>query len=187
MTATTETEMAISDKLDKIKKKAAALNTKTDDLNVTIVAIEDQLRGSGVEYWWHRKLEERISGPDEGSTGRERDFYVLGYAKVGTEWGLAIREESDTELDYKPSRAFEDSDYHSHPSGDPVPLTRAPRKVRIAAADVLEEFLDAFLAQLGKMEAALDKANTLMADADPDIDPELKRKVVADRLKRQRR
>lgn len=165
---TTSNTMAISDKLQKIKKKIATLNTKTDALNVTVVHIEDELRGSGVEFWWDaHMLRPDITRGDEGA-GYERAYYVLGYTKIGTDWCLAVQAWEDIEEIGPNDQPGQFDEFHSLRVGDPVPLTRAPRLVRVAVADVLEKFLDALDAEIDRMEKALDKANALMGGASPE-------------------
>lgn len=161
----TEAVMAIKDKLETIKKQSESLNRKTDELNATIESIEKGLSGSGVEFWWEGgpALGARIEKTDQG---RERNYYVLGYSKVGGTWCVAAQQWTDVELvDHRAGRtAFEDTEFDSLVVGDPVPLTSAPRRVRIDSAEHLESFLEAFSEEIGKMEANVDKANELAGE-----------------------
>lgn len=149
---TNEAMMAISDKLSKIKHRAASLNHKTDQLNATIERIEKELQGAGVEFWWS-------DGPQfdvrEFEGGEERLYAVLGYAKVNTEWHIAVEDQRE---------AFGESGWAHVGSEDPVPLVRASRSIRLAVAPELEAFLDAFDNAIATMETKVDKANALVTD-----------------------
>lgn len=158
---TNEAMMAISDKLSKIKQRAASLSQKTDHLNATIEHIEKELLGSGVEFWW-------INGPvldvrmfnerdDDGNEVTERLSAVLGYAKVNGEWRIAVQDQRHEWEGASTGWVLLNSE-------DPVPLVRASRSIRIAAAEHLEAFLDAFDDAIANMEAKVDKANKLAAD-----------------------
>jgi hypothetical protein len=159
--------MAISDKLKKIQARAASLNAKTDDFNATIDYIETQLRGSGVEFWWLNgpRLSERIVKDNEHDLDL-RDHFALGYVKVGDEWHLAAQR----------WRSYSDMDMNEWSNdgttADPVALKDAPRRVRMEAADSLEEFLDAYEQEMARVEAKIDKANALVKSS---TDPKGKR------------
>lgn len=147
-----EAMMAISDKLSKIKHRAASLNHKTDQLNATIERIEKELQGAGVEFWWS-------DGPQfdvrEFEDEEERLYAVLGYAKVNTEWHIAVKDQREV---------FGESGWAHVGSEDPVPLVRASRSIRLGVAPELEAFLDAFDNAIATMEAKVDKANALVTD-----------------------
>jgi hypothetical protein len=170
-----EDAMAISDKLAKIRNNSAALNKETDDLNETFGHVNDGLSGSGVTFWWgSRLLDERIMlvPDDDGVPRKERLYFLLGYAKVGDEWCLAVQS-------YE-GRAGTDN--YGHDEWDDVetrepavPLTRASRAIRIEAADVLEPFLDALNDAIEQMRAKIAKARAVVSD-EPTIETKPKRR-----------
>lgn len=156
---TNEAMMAISDKLSKIKHRAASLSQKTDQLNATIERIEKELQGAGVEFWWS-------DGPQfdvrEFKDEEERLYAVLGYAKVNTDWHIAVKDHR---------AALGEGGWAHVGSEDPVPLVRASRSIRLAVAPELEAFLDAFDNAIAAMEAKVDKANALVTgDANTRVD-----------------
>lgn len=183
---TTSGLMAISDKLEKIKKGAEKLNATTDELNLTISYIEKQMLGSGVEFWWESEMLAPNIGNADGTAGlREREYHELGYTKIGNDWCLAVRQRVDVEEDTARSGRddFDECDFHTITCGDPVPLMRAPRRIRIAAADHLEAFLEALADEIDRMTKSVSRANALVTD-DAGIDPELKRRIGQDLGKR---
>ena len=145
--------MAISDKLAKIKRQAAELNAKSDAFNATIAHVEEGLRGSGVEFWWEdgRLLGMRtFRGEDEE---RHREYFVLGYTRPGTEWCIAVQRYTGVWMGQ--------DEWEDTRDGDPTPLRRAARLIRIDAAAHLEEFLESLSAAISAMSKAIDKANAL--------------------------
>lgn len=156
--------MAISDKLAKIQKRAAALNEKTDAFNATIEHIEKGLAGCGVEFWWIADQNGCQLNIERSSDGQEkqRRFSVLGYTKVGGEWCLAVRPHFEVchEHDYSGDPIWRDD---GEP-GEPTPLRRASRALRIEAAPQLEQFLDALYEAIGEMEAKVGEANQIIAE-----------------------
>lgn len=139
--------MSIAEKLAAIQKLSASLNAETDSLNETFQLIDQGLARSGVKFWW-RAMEFGsyiLSGT--------RYYYRLGYTKIGETWCLSMQQCGTVELEDGVTEGEEDSTYD-----DPIPLTRAPRSLRIEASAVLEEFLDAYHDALADMEARVKRA-----------------------------
>ena len=150
--------MTISDTLSKIKKQADALSAKTDAFNTTLDHIEAELRGSGIEFWWHAgpMYGMHLSKTDEEI---EREYHVLGYTKIGNEWHLAIQRWVDRSV---PSTTGTEN-WSEPENSEPVALARTSRALRIEIAPDLERFLEALSAQIDKMTVAVDNANALVS------------------------
>jgi hypothetical protein len=155
--------MSISDKLAKIKNRAASLNTKTDRFNSTVESIEKGLAaaGAGIEFFWE-------AGPQLGATAFraeddpaliERKYFVLGYGKLNGEWRILVQDRNEWQR-------TGDAVWQAEEASDvvPVALVRASRTLRIEAAPHLEGFLDALHGAMETMEVAVDKANELVTD-----------------------
>lgn len=158
--------MAISDKLAKIKQQAAELTAKTDAFNVAIEQIEKGLDGSGVEFWW-------TDGVALGESRWERDRgamreHLLGYAKLADKWCLAARH---LVARFDGVDISGNEEWTEESRGD-MPLRRAPRLIRVAAAEHLEGFLDALSDAIARMTAAFDKASALTNE--PALQPPYK-------------
>lgn len=160
--------MAISDKLARIKEQATDLSAKTDALNATIGHIDDELAGSGVEFWWP----DHSFGDREymGDTGKERDYRLLGYTKVGGDWCLALQDWWGELMN------SHTDDWNEVETGEPVPLRRAPRSLRIEVAPYLEQFLEALSKEIERMSVAVDKANKIANPAPSAETPVAERK-----------
>lgn len=107
--------MTIARALEELRTVAAKLNAASDQLNETINTYEAALveSGIGLNCW----LEDEVCSPWE-----------LGFAKIDHEWRLAVRELTHTET----------TGGWRTDSGSPIPLIRAPRHVRVAAAERFE-------------------------------------------------
>ncbi len=129
----------VQDTLAKIERQAQVLHARTDELTRVIEHIDEALRAAnpGVEFWWHPAQ----GGPVLGEQLRQadghawRDGHFLGYARIGTTWGLAVQFFTQDMIPGKEDAG--DADYEA------VLLTRAARRVRAQAAEHLEKFLDA--------------------------------------------
>ncbi|MEJ7597787.1 MAG: hypothetical protein WKG01_07760 [Kofleriaceae bacterium] len=160
--------MAISDKLARIQQQANELNAKSDQFNSTITTIEEGLNGSGVEFWWVKggrvfDMRDYTAASDSGDPIKRHEYYHLGYAKLAGVWCLAVERWTgqSTAKDNWGDDKFDDA-----ADGSPCPLQRAPRRVRIAVAGHLEEFLDALSVEIDAMTSAVAKANALVNDED---------------------
>lgn len=109
---------SVVDMLDSIGSICERINKIADDANNDIACVEDRLRKAqvGIEFWSKKsKL---------GVTGK------MGYGKNDGEWMLLFQH-----LDYeKPEQA--------HPSWITLPLLKAPRDIRVSAAEQLPVFLE---------------------------------------------
>lgn len=178
--------MAISDKLAKIRKQAAGLNAKTDELNSTFDYIEENLSGSGVEFWWDDCfLEERGSQSEDerGDRVKERSYCMVGYTKIGDRWQLAVRRRAEVASGRD---GYGEEIWDVVREEVPIPLSNAPRRIRILAAEILELFLDALSREIDRMAALVDAANAIVGAEDAHVDPDV-RKLVATRQQQEKR
>ena len=107
---------------------ATQLNTVSDELGKSIAALDDLLKqlNLGVDTWVTI-----IQYSDEEQPG----YFVshaLGYARVGSKWGIALRTIAGYEQD-------DPRDYRK----DWWPFNDAPRALRIDAVDKLPDLLEA--------------------------------------------
>lgn len=151
--------MPISDVISRIKQQAQVLNAKTDEVNAMIERIEGALRESsaGVEFWWHGGHGGRVLGErtyqDEGH--RWKDGYILGYSRIGDEWCLAVQ---------LLTGVLDENTWDEVADGDPVPLKRSARRVRMEALGYLKEFLEALSSAIDEMIEAVNKTIASSSD-----------------------
>lgn len=148
----------IDEVLAKIRERAATLNEKTDALNVSIENLEAQLEGVGVEFWWTTTQIPDPNSVDRGFAYIDEDsrHYVLGYCKIGDKWRIATKKRATGMLQ------------DTRDVGDPMPLVKAPRTVRLEVSRHLEEFFKALLQQIDSVHAKLDQA---LSAAKPLLSP----------------
>jgi hypothetical protein len=155
--------MTIADVISRIKQQAQTLNAKTDELNAAIERVESTLRESspGVEFWWHRGHGGCLLGEEtyQDDGHRWKDGYILGYARVGDEWCLAVQFLTGI---------IDGDTWDEVADGDAVPLKRAARRLRIEAIGYLKEFLDALSGAIDKMTEAIDRAVVVANDELPE-------------------
>lgn len=151
--------MPIPDLISRIKQQAQVLNTKTDEVNALIERIDSALRESsaGVEFWWHGGHGGRLLGEktyqDEGH--RWKDGYILGYARIGDEWCLAVQFLTGV---------LDGTTWDDVADGDPVPLKRSARRIRMEALGYLKEFLEALSRAIDEMIEVVNKTITSSSD-----------------------
>ena len=114
----------VSDSFQQLKAAAAQLNAVSDELGKPISALDAALQrlNLGVVTWVE------IAGNFDGNTG---DYWAreIGYAKLGSKWGIALRTRSGNAQD-------PDDEY-----GESWLFNDAPRALRVEAVDKLPEFL----------------------------------------------
>lgn len=114
----------ISAAFAKLSAISAELNSASDDLGRLVGPIDDALRrlNLGVAHWYTYKSIQSVEG-------RYR-HHLLGYAKVGSKWGLAL---SQTEGSFEDGALYRDEEWL---------FNDAPRWMRIEAIDQVPELLD---------------------------------------------
>jgi len=134
-----------------LKAGVRALDAKTDKLNEVFVGWALQLEGVRVPAFVDVLRYDPHTGPSDPWSGGE-DRWQVGWSKVGNVWQMAARKYHD---DIEPSRVMWDAPEHFEV---PVPLTSAPRGVRILAAHLFDEILSALGKALDRYNEALDTA-----------------------------
>jgi hypothetical protein len=106
---------------------ASTLNAASDELTKVVAALDEALKklNIGLTVW----MSFRYRG-DPDSTG-EYDTDQIGYAKVQSSWGLALR------------RIWGNESFDAHNEDGPWHFSDAPREMRIAAVDRIPEFIEA--------------------------------------------
>lgn len=133
-----------------LRAGVCALDAKTDKLNEVFVEWAMQLEGVRVPAFVD-VLRCDPHGPADPWSGGE-DRWQIGWSKVGNIWQMVARKYRD---DVEPSRVMWDAPEYF---GAPVPLTSAPRGVRILAAHLFDEVLHALGKALDRYNEALDTA-----------------------------
>lgn len=117
----------ISTAFGKLRESAARINEASDALAQPVRALQQslQLLNLGVACW------SRISG---GEDDRHNYWHQdVGYARVGSQWCLAIRDVSGNEA--PPEVGHEDT----------WPFNEAPRYLRIKAVDKLPDLIESMV------------------------------------------
>lgn len=128
------------DDVSELARLAEALNEETDSFTESLSRLERQLRqlNLGIECWVPM-LEVARSGSPAG-----RETYIrtlLGYAKTEEGWGFAIKE---VRVERGYYQADLDCPYENeYDEGQPKPLLKSSRQLRLQAARRLGELLDA--------------------------------------------
>jgi hypothetical protein len=166
--------MPIADSLARLRESAARFNKVTDTFNDTIAAVEDELARIGVGLTvWLEETQQLISVENWGSGGNHdrARAKALGYTKLDEGWCLAV----------KPVvwvRGLADGDENCpweelRDDGTPVALLKAPRLVRVEAAQHLENLLDALADHadhlVGSVEAAHGKVVAAISSDAVDV------------------
>lgn len=126
----------LNEAVGRLEFLAKELNDKTDDLNEIFLEIEERLQKAqvGVTYWLDQRIVSRSGKRDGCYSG-----WVIGYARIGSEWRLAAKPVAVREglYDNDPDCPYTDVD----DAGEPMPLAKASRAVRVEAAEHLEELI----------------------------------------------
>ena len=115
----------VSAAFQQLTESASVLNKVSDELAKPIAAVEGALKklNLGVPSWV------QLAGETDHGTGEFWDR-SLGYAKVGGQWGIALRAISGNIFD------------PDEPRGDYWLFSDAPRTYRLEAVDKLPELLE---------------------------------------------
>lgn len=165
----------IEDKLAALHAATERLNAKSDSLNEIIEQLEDRLRqsGSGVSVWLDSRAGYmelsgfRRANDDEASGSRATRLtatcWLLGYCKTGKggdhRWRIAAKR---VRVEIVDPAGYDRDDDDVVDLDEPIPLLKAPRGVRVEAAEHLENLVGALVAKANVLEAAVDKARTLI-------------------------
>ena len=129
------------------------LNSASDTINPTITTLNTKLRSLnlGVEVW----LTEALFNSQPGGPRREGVGPYLGYCNVEDQWQLAVREQSDAV-------------YLSASTGEcaaSVPLTKASRRVRIAALEQLPVLVSRLKEEAQRVLKVIQDAKALYSES----------------------
>jgi hypothetical protein len=145
---------------NKLEEVASRLNKKSDSINVTIQKIQDKVNSYnlGLEVWRkHPFLSQDITVGDGAERGTVLEKF-LGYTKFSDKWSFAYRER---EAYYQRMRADEWERIGDSTVGDPIPLLKASREIRIASLKDLQYLIDEMYNEAKKALEAIDKARKL--------------------------
>lgn len=123
----------LNDSLQELSVLAGQLNEETDGLNEFISDLEKKIGASkvGVTVWIDEmKLLDESAGELEGS----KEGWYLGYTKIGDAWRIAVKRVNEL---YDTNREF----VTANDLSDPMPLSKAPRIVRVESAPYLEKLV----------------------------------------------
>jgi hypothetical protein len=140
--------------LERLAAKASKLNSKTDELNGIFEGLEAKLETAqvGVTCWLDRLLEVENGVPSDSGIGADTGW-TIGYTRIGSRWRLAARPERwlfsmTPDKEYGETMAI----------GDPVALVSAPRSIRVAAAGVLDDLIEALTNRVDHYLSNIEKA-----------------------------
>jgi hypothetical protein len=144
--------------LAEVAELAAQLNASTDGLNETILAVEKGLADArvGMTVWTSTGLCETPFQLDRDRNQRFFDYWDLGYTKIEDAWRIAVRR----------MRAYVINEEHDEREemalDDAIPLSRAPRVVRVEAADHIDVLLNNLAVALRGYIKSVERARALI-------------------------
>ena len=151
----------IRESMQDLSLLARELNAETDSLNGVIQSLEDQLAASkvGVAIWLPHLLDE--SAPTREDESREifTEGWLLGYAKIGDAWRIAVKRVLRVSI-IDGSRDVVREDVEDQTP--PMPLTKAPRVVRVEAAQHLESLIEALATRVRRYISSIKDAKRLV-------------------------
>jgi hypothetical protein len=124
----------VLDSFKRLSASAADLNKASDELGNSIEALDASLKrlGLGIAAWVSI-----AEGGDSHGSGYVWEHY-LGYAKVGSKWGIALSSTSGNVHD------------DPHENDEEWLFAEAPRALRIQAVDHLPALLDKLIVEADK-------------------------------------
>ncbi len=167
----TTTDMDLKD----LSSLSQRLKVATDELNVALQAIQDKLNalGIGVEVWLDNTkhwLGDPIVtsrselGDGKGTLHRSLRIHELGYARLADGWALVTRDREYDEVGFLDDngnvRAWELCEA-VHPPGDPKPLLRASRAVRMHAVKQIPQLIAAIHDSANEVVKAVEQARQI--------------------------
>jgi len=157
-------------KIGRLDALSLQLNTISDKLNEAFTALEKKLAAMkvGVTCWLDVPLEagepyclSEDEGGYDSNVFRYKDVYQLGYCKCRDEWHICIRKSCWQEVSSGYSTTGKDWEQGTLLEG-PVPITQAPRSVRVEAAAFLEKLVDELIEKTEHYLANIEKAQGLI-------------------------
>ncbi len=151
----------VASMLRRFSSAATRLNADSDSANATISAIEKHLvdENVGLEVWLPQVV---TSADPEGST-LEKTWAAtrLGFTKLDGEWQLAVKPvrfvtgffEGDTSCPYQ----------EEFVAGDPVPLLKSSREIRIRALKLLPDLIEQLTEEAERCSDTIGEAKRLLA------------------------
>lgn len=142
-------------KVEELAALAAKLNRETDSLNDLFLSLETQLSSMnlGVTVWVDPFLEDGEVGRllessvyrDEDNENKFFEGYQIGYAKIGTEWRIAVRNVrfKVVAMTYTNGEDIVPDDMLA----PPIPVVQASRLVRTEAAGMLDTLVEVLASQ----------------------------------------
>jgi len=144
--------MTLEKNLGLLSALGAQLNEGTEELNEAIAIIERRINETkaGVSVWLDHFLNESDQD-DEGLT----TAYQLGYAKLRDGWHLAARHVT---IKHEGGDA---GTWEIVETSEPTPLATAPRGVRVGAADLFEDLVEALADRVKGFLASIERAKAV--------------------------
>lgn len=158
--------------MEELAAAAAELNSASDDLNEIIETFEDQLQraGVGVSCWlgeedfepsaWLLPQAPSVEDPDDDNhlvaTG-----WLLGYVKLSDKWRLAVKE---VLVNIYPRADLQERENKRDLRKPDVPLLKAPRHIRVAAAAQFEELAKLLTRRMKQHTADIEEAKALVGE-----------------------
>lgn len=141
--------------LSELTPLAKKLNQKSDELNSVISTINEKLNALnlGIEVWTSTPIQSGDYEYDHDTEPpqRYREVVYLGYAEVGDEWQLAVKEALLETREDDNGRQYEDA---ANPKVRP--LASASRRLRTAAMAELPDLLNGLKYKAEQLISAID-------------------------------
>ncbi len=155
-------EVDLSAVLSSVDSASKRLNKVSNNANAVLRTIEKRLQGAniGFDVWWDKALTRHQSADIRNEETHCWITDTLGFARVDHEWCLAVQRMRNSNV------IFEGEDMHINAlDGPPVALLRAKRNLRLAALNVMPEFLAYLAKQVEGAATDLEKAASSLAQA----------------------
>ena len=135
-----------------LKEIANKLNKESDELQGILSTVNKKLAelNLGLDVWCRFKSE-LLCKTGNGA-------WMLGYTKVQDDgWCIAVKE-IEFRVDYV---GTPEEEWHIEAESEPISLLKAPREVRIAAAEILSDLIDALKEEAERSVKAIEKARKI--------------------------
>jgi len=158
--------------LQNLAKLSQELNTETDSFNKSILDLEKRLADMNIGVSvWRRGVDKYLCRHEEQRDGDPENYrtvsgWIWGYDKVGDAWRFGVQKRTDVWC-YAPegddANGKEPQFVRCIEKQPPVPLTSAPRAVRIEAPEHIKELLDGIENTMKKLLKRIKQARTEIA------------------------